>query len=85
MCLQINQKTLFNIVIAFILISEGDLYVATVAQFTGADPLIYREPLRTEQFNWKHLNGNFFSLFVLYKVKQCFYFLHVCSLDIFKN
>lgn len=48
--------------IAFILISEGDLYVATVAQFTGADPLIYREPLRTEQFNWKHLNGNFFNL-----------------------
>lgn len=42
--------------------AEGDLYVATVAQFTGADPLIYREPLRTEQFNWKHLNApNFVS------------------------
>lgn len=42
--------------------ADGDLYVATVAQFTGADPLIYREPLRTEQFNWKHLNApNFVS------------------------
>lgn len=37
---------------------EKNLYVATVAGFTGADPLIYREPLRTEQFNPKHLNGN---------------------------
>ncbi|XP_035229472.1 semaphorin-1A-like isoform X2 [Stegodyphus dumicola] len=42
--------------------ADGDLYVATVAQFTGADPLIYRQPLRTEQFNWKHLNApNFVS------------------------
>ena len=39
---------------------EKNLYVATVAGFTGADPLIYREPLRTEQFNPKHLNGNYY-------------------------
>ncbi|XP_055954178.1 semaphorin-1A-like isoform X4 [Argiope bruennichi] len=37
--------------------TDGDLYVATVAQFSGADPLIYREPLRTEQFNFEHLNA----------------------------
>ncbi|XP_013772370.1 semaphorin-1A-like isoform X3 [Limulus polyphemus] len=37
--------------------ADGDLYVATVAQFSGADPLIYRKPLRTEQFNLKHLNS----------------------------
>ncbi|XP_075681353.1 LOW QUALITY PROTEIN: semaphorin-1A-like [Dermatophagoides pteronyssinus] len=44
--------------------SEKNLYVATVAGFTGADPLIYREPLRTEQFNPKHLNApNFVSSF----------------------
>lgn len=36
--------------------AEDNLYVATVAQFSGADPLIYRSPLRTEQFNPKHLN-----------------------------
>ncbi|XP_076334612.1 LOW QUALITY PROTEIN: semaphorin-1A-like [Tachypleus tridentatus] len=42
--------------------TDGDLYVATVAQFSGADPLIYRKPLRTEQFNLKHLNSpNFVS------------------------
>lgn len=36
--------------------------MATVAQFSGADPLIYRSPLRTEQFNPKHLNApNFVS------------------------
>lgn len=77
MCLQINQKIFSNVVIAFVLISEGDLYVATVAQFTGADPLIYREPLRTEQFNWKHLNGNF--LWFL-QCKTMFLFL-VCILS----
>lgn len=36
---------------------DDNLYVATVAQFSGADPLIYRSPLRTEQFNPKHLNA----------------------------
>lgn len=55
---------LFYLVISnnFVILLAGDLYVATVAQFTGADPLIYREPLRTEQFNWKHLNGVYFFL-----------------------
>lgn len=37
--------------------ADDHLYVATVAQFSGADPLIYRSPLRTEQFNPKHLNA----------------------------
>jgi semaphorin 6 len=37
--------------------SDDNLYVATVAGFNGADPLIYRSPLRTEQFNPKHLNA----------------------------
>lgn len=42
--------------------ADGDLYVATVGQLTGADPLIYRKPLRTEQFDLKHLNApNFVS------------------------
>ncbi|XP_054160693.1 semaphorin-1A-like [Oppia nitens] len=36
---------------------DDSLYVATVAGFNGADPLIYRLPLRTEQFNPKHLNA----------------------------
>lgn len=42
--------------------ADGDLYVATVGQLSGADPLIYRKPLRTEPFDLKHLNApNFVS------------------------
>ncbi|KAL3181395.1 hypothetical protein MRX96_036949 [Rhipicephalus microplus] len=37
--------------------ADGDLYVATVGQLSGADPLIYRKPLRTEPFDLKHLNA----------------------------
>ncbi|KAG1681096.1 Semaphorin-1A [Nymphon striatum] len=37
--------------------AEGELYVGTVADFSGTDPLIYREPLRTEQFDPMHLNA----------------------------
>jgi hypothetical protein len=29
-----------------------------VADFSGMDPLIYREPLRTEQYDATNLNGN---------------------------
>jgi len=35
---------------------DRGLYVGTVADFGGTDPLIYREPLRTEQSDPKHLN-----------------------------
>jgi hypothetical protein len=44
------------------LISDGQLYSATVADFSGTDPLIYREPLRTERSDLKQLNGNYFYL-----------------------
>jgi hypothetical protein len=43
-------------------ISDGQLYTATVADFSGTDPLIYREPLRTERSDLKQLNGNYFLL-----------------------
>ncbi|KAK2704735.1 semaphorin-1A-like [Artemia franciscana] len=43
---------------------DGDLYVGTVADFSGADPLIYREPLRTEQYDAMHMSApNFVSSF----------------------
>ena len=32
-------------------------FVGTVADFAGSDPLIYRQPLRTEQYDLKQLNG----------------------------
>ncbi|XP_067003213.2 semaphorin-1A isoform X3 [Anabrus simplex] len=42
--------------------SESMLYSATVADFSGTDPLIYREPLRTERSDLKQLNApNFVS------------------------
>jgi semaphorin 6 len=44
------------------LISDGQLYSATVADFSGTDPLIYREPLRTERSDLKQLNGKYFYL-----------------------
>lgn len=36
--------------------ADGKLYSATVADFSGGDPLIYRENLRTEQYDLKQLN-----------------------------
>lgn len=36
--------------------TDGQLYSATVADFSGADPLIYRETQRTEQYDLKQLN-----------------------------
>lgn len=42
--------------------SDGQLYAATAADFSGGDPLIYRNPLRTERADLKQLNGpNFVS------------------------
>ncbi|XP_022692617.1 semaphorin-1A-like isoform X2 [Varroa jacobsoni] len=37
--------------------ADGDLYTGTVGQFSGADPLIYRTPLRTVKFDPRHLNA----------------------------
>jgi len=36
---------------------DGELYAGTVSDFSGLDPLIYKESLRTEQYDFKHLNG----------------------------
>ena len=37
----------------------GDLYAATVADFSGSDSLIIKNQLRTEQYDFKHLNGKY--------------------------
>lgn len=42
-------------------VSDGVLYTGTVADFSGMDPIIYREPLQTEQYDSMSLNGKFFS------------------------
>ncbi|XP_054715687.1 semaphorin-1A-like [Uloborus diversus] len=54
--------------------ADGDLYVATVAQFSGTDPLIYREPLRTEQFNFEHLNAPSFVSSIHHEEYVYFFF-----------
>lgn len=38
--------------------SDNELYSGTVADFSGSDPIIYREPLQTEQYDSLNLNGN---------------------------
>ena len=46
----------------------GELYTATVSDFSGSDPLIYKEPLRTEQYDSKILNGK--KIFKI--ISKCF-------------
>ena len=41
------------------LFSSGHLYAATVADFSGTDSLIIKDSLRTEQYDYKHLNGKY--------------------------
>ena len=37
--------------------SDGELYSATVGDFSAGDALIYRHPMRTEQHDSQWLNG----------------------------
>ena len=39
-----------------LVLSDGELYSATVSDFSASDPLIYKEPLRTGQADSKHLS-----------------------------
>lgn len=38
--------------------ADEQLYAGTVADFSGMDPLIRRDPLRSEQYDATKLNGN---------------------------
>lgn len=54
---------------------NGQLFSATVADFSGGDPLIYREPQRTELSDLKQLNGKFFFnsyIAFLYQINKNF-------------
>lgn len=66
-----NSTAVFN---------NGQLFSATVADFSGTDPLIYREPQRTELSDLKQLNGellenNWYAGFsfhyIFYSTKFC--------------
>lgn len=41
----------------YVLFADNELYSGTVADFSGSDPIIYREPLQTEQYDSLSLNG----------------------------
>ncbi|XP_065333547.1 semaphorin-1A-like isoform X7 [Cloeon dipterum] len=56
---------------------DGQLYTATVADFSGTDPMIYRAPLRTERSDLKQLNTpNFVNSFA-YKDYVFFFFREI--------
>uniref|UniRef100_A0A182NJT2 Sema domain-containing protein n=1 Tax=Anopheles dirus TaxID=7168 RepID=A0A182NJT2_9DIPT len=57
--------------------TDGQLYSATVADFSGADPLIYREPQRTEQFDSKQLNQPAFVSAIDYNGYVMFFYREV--------
>lgn len=51
----VNFITIFNKF--YLPIPDNDLYTGTDADFSGNDPIIYREPLQTDQFDSLSLNG----------------------------
>lgn len=48
-----------------LLFTDNELYSGTVADFSGSDPIIYREPLQTEQYDSLSLNGKLLKSFQL--------------------
>ena len=62
------QLFLYSLIISV----GGDLYAATVADFSGSDPLIFKNPLRTKQFDQANLNGK--------SLASCFILPHVLTL-----
>lgn len=51
-----HAHSIYNIKSNF-LFADNELYSGTVADFSGSDPIIYREPLQTEQYDSLSLNG----------------------------
>ncbi|KAI5707479.1 hypothetical protein M8J77_003340 [Diaphorina citri] len=56
------------------LFTDGHLYTATVADFSGGEPLIYREPQRTERSDLKQLNDPSFVSSMSYQNYVLFFF-----------
>lgn len=55
--------------------TDNELYSGTVADFSGSDPIIYREPLQTEQYDSLSLNGKFFDSYIFSAVNGRLYFV----------
>ena len=52
-----SLKKYFNLFSSLSTYTDNDLYTGTDADFSGNDPIIYREPLQTDQFDSMSLNG----------------------------
>ncbi|XP_058056968.1 semaphorin-1A [Anopheles bellator] len=61
----------------YVYTGDGQLYSATVADFSGADALIYRETQRTEQYDSKQLNQPAFVNAIEYGGYVMFFFREV--------
>lgn len=70
-----NFILLYYILLMLVHFLDGQLFTATVADFSGGDPLIYREPQRTERYDLKQLNGILFHMLIILKRLLFFYFL----------
>ncbi|VVC34315.1 WD40/YVTN repeat-like-containing domain,Sema domain,PSI domain [Cinara cedri] len=57
--------------------ASGQLYSGTVADFSGSDPLIYKEPMRTERLDFKQLNDPNFVSSLEYKDYIFFFFREI--------
>ena len=56
-------------------ISDGDLYSATVADFSATDSLIIKDNLRTEQYDFKQLNCKYYISYAPFLTKSLFCYL----------
>ena len=58
-----------NLIYFAFILSDGELYSGTVADFSAVDALIIKKRLRTEQYDLKHLNGAY-TIFELWDFKN---------------
>lgn len=62
--------------------ADGQLYSATVADFSGSDALIFREPLRTEQYDLNRLNQPNFVASVDFDPYVLFFFREISATSV---
>lgn len=60
---------------------DGNLFSATVADFSSMDPIIYKEQLQTEQYDSLSLNGKIKNLsrFSILLKNICSYIMYIMS------
>lgn len=61
----------FQLYLFFFFFSDGNLFSATVADFSSMDPIIYKEQLQTEQYDSLSLNGKGSMIQHYYQPASC--------------